>query len=363
MTRAFPTLFPDGVGDFFQGRLRKVELGAYFAHLLRFRGGRFAQHRRFPWFAFNTLQRNRTRQMSKIFVRQQHDAGRLTAEDIRAMLAENDQHIANKMIRYGSKLRGTRAYWLTRRQELMDMIRMKDSPHVFFTLSAADLQWPDLHRHMPKGDNPTNDLDSGIARRTRREALNNNPHIAAAYLDQRVQVYFKNFMVPLLGVRQYWYRFEWQERGSGHIHGFLWLEDAPNADEIDWDLLKRPDAIISDDQSDKMHQFLEYWNRMITASSPFPRVDDNMPLIGGHPCSLSRDGLRNTKQELADLLNWTERHTKCMPGYCLVKRKVPGQMTPKFFVDSITLCLCDRMPLFTQTVKGAFDLSPSGTTS
>jgi hypothetical protein len=49
------------------------------------------------------------------------------------------------MIRYGANLRGTRAYWLTR-HELMEMIRKKGSPHVFLTLSPADLQWPDLHR-------------------------------------------------------------------------------------------------------------------------------------------------------------------------------------------------------------------------
>jgi len=56
MTMVFPTLFPDGAGDFYQARLRKVDLGEYFKHLLRFRGGRFAQHKRFPRFAFNTLQ-------------------------------------------------------------------------------------------------------------------------------------------------------------------------------------------------------------------------------------------------------------------------------------------------------------------
>ena len=260
-------------------------------------------------------------------MRQQHNAGRLTAEDIRVMLDENDQHIANQMIRYGSKLRGTRAYWLARRQELMDMIRTKGSPDVFFTLSAADLQWPDLHRHMPESDDPVNDPHT--ARRTRRAALNGNPHIAATYLNRRVQVFFRSLMVPLLGVRHFWYRFEWQERGSGHVHGFLWLNDAPKADDIDWDLLKSPDMPIPDEQTDKMRQFISYWDRIITASSPFPRLDDNMPLLGEHPCNLSRDGLQNTKQELADLLNWTERHTKCMPGYCLVKRRVPGHNDPQ----------------------------------
>lgn len=59
---AFPTLFPDGKCDYYAPRARKVELGEYFAHLLKFRGGRFAQHKRFPWFAFNTLQRARTLQ-------------------------------------------------------------------------------------------------------------------------------------------------------------------------------------------------------------------------------------------------------------------------------------------------------------
>lgn len=48
MTRAFPTLFPDGARDFYQARWKKVDLGPYFEHLLRFQGGRFAQHRRFP---------------------------------------------------------------------------------------------------------------------------------------------------------------------------------------------------------------------------------------------------------------------------------------------------------------------------
>jgi hypothetical protein len=39
--------------------------------------------------------------------------------------------------------------------------------------------------------------------------------------------------------------------------------------------------------------------------------------------------MKNTKEELAELLNWVERHTKCSPGYCQIKRKVPGQQEPQ----------------------------------
>ncbi|KAF5336454.1 hypothetical protein D9611_006665 [Ephemerocybe angulata] len=325
---AFPTLFPDGKCDYYAPRARKVELGEYFAHLLKFRGGRFAQHKRFPWFAFNTLQRARTLSKSKIFIRQNHDEAKLTSNDIEELLREGDERIVAKMMRYGEDIRGTRAYWAARRQELIDAMRVKDSPHIFFTLSAADLQWPDLHQHMPPPEQPAD--TPADARKQRRTALNNNPHIAAAYLDERIKAYLKHFLGPLLDVVDFWYRYEWQERGSGHIHGFLWIRNAPNPEAIDWSLLKKPDAIIPDDQQEKMDEYLRFWNSIITASHPSPRgpEDANAPLPGQHPCSIPRQELKHTKQELSDLLEWVERHRKCVAGYCLVKRKVPGQDEP-----------------------------------
>ena len=30
-------------------------------------------------------------------------------------------------------------------------------------------------------------------------------------------------------------RYEWKHRGSTHIHGFIWLENAPNMDTLDWE--------------------------------------------------------------------------------------------------------------------------------
>ena len=33
----------------------------------------------------------------------------------------------------------------------------------------------------------------------------------------------------------YWCHYEGQNRGSPHIHGFLWLKDAPNMDTLNWD--------------------------------------------------------------------------------------------------------------------------------
>ena len=290
MTMAFPTLFPDSTGDFYQAWLCKVYLGEYFKHLLHFQGGWFTQHKRFLWFAFNALQQARTRSQLKVFVKQQHDAGQLTAADIRAMLAEGNQHIVNQMIHYGENLWGTCAYWTAHLHELMDFIQQKGTLDIFWTLSVADLQWPDLHQHMPQTENPT-EAPKVVCQR-RQVLLNKNPHIAA-YLDQLLQVYFKHFLSPLLGICHFWYHYEWQERGSCHIHGFFWLHNGPRANEIDWEVLKRADAIISDEQTVKMKNL--YWNQIVLTSSPFPCQDKNMPLLGEHPCSLKWDTLKKHK--------------------------------------------------------------------
>ena len=61
-------------------------------NILQHRGGQSAQHRKFSWFAFNTLQQANTRSHSKIFVKQ-HDAAKLTTPDIQKMLEEGDRQI------------------------------------------------------------------------------------------------------------------------------------------------------------------------------------------------------------------------------------------------------------------------------
>ncbi|KAF9501698.1 hypothetical protein BDN71DRAFT_1438317 [Pleurotus eryngii] len=68
----------------------------------------------------------------------------------------------------------------------------------------------------------------------------------------------KHFLIPLLGVQHFWYRYEWQERGSGHVHGFLWLKDAPNVDEIDWKVLAGGDTPIPREQEDRIKAFTTY---------------------------------------------------------------------------------------------------------
>ena len=57
--------------------------------------------------------------------------------------------IGERVTIFGSSLRGTRSYWNKSRAELTNMINQQGTPTFFFTLSAADTKWPDLHALMP----------------------------------------------------------------------------------------------------------------------------------------------------------------------------------------------------------------------
>jgi helitron helicase-like protein/uncharacterized protein DUF6570 len=230
---AFPTLFPRGIGDLQppNGHRRPLEVTImdWARHLLKYKDGRFGRHKRFRYVAFNMHYRRTAGRQARYATKKiTRPGGEGFDEDYLRELVEtgNTEQLSSLIARAANEVPGTRPFWNNRRNQLESMVRGIDCPHLFFTFSAADMQWPDLHRHMPS-------FGSIQARagpetyRTRNEDLSNNPHIAAAWLKKRFEVFFKEVIKKKFNVTDHWYRFEWQQRGSGHIHGFLWLADAP----------------------------------------------------------------------------------------------------------------------------------------
>jgi hypothetical protein len=94
-----------------------------------------------------------------------------------------DNKLAEHLMRFGSSLRGTRAYWTKCRTELTDMITQLGCPTLFFTLSAADTKWPDLHNVMPKNAH-SHRLNE---HRIKIENVIQYPHIVAMFMHHRFE--------------------------------------------------------------------------------------------------------------------------------------------------------------------------------
>ena len=310
-TMAFPTLFPLGKADFSIPRLRTVSLSDWAQHLMRYKDGRFGSHPRFRYMLFNQIMRQRVASSSRWFANK-NNGHSLTVDDLRQILepdSEDYNPLLNNIFRQGNVIAGARPFWSTKRRELQAYCRNLGCRALYYTFSAADMQWDDLQRQMPQ-------YDEYLAgnRTTRlqivRDNLQNHPHIAAGWLYRRWQLFLKHVFKPVVGFKDNWYRFEWQARGSGHIHGVCWLPDAPVAD-------------MSTEES--RSAFASYWSRHVKAVNPAPnrRPDPQ------HPSSLPPDQILNSTDFLASCLNRVQRH-KCTDAYCLRKKKNSDEKVCRF---------------------------------
>ena len=112
--------------------------------------------------------------------------------------------LAQRIACRSAVLPGTRPYWSDASQKLKAQIHDPNckSPHLFFTVSAADIQWPDLHQHMPV--QPSENENEQEAYQGRVANLNDNPAIAAYYFQKRWQIFYEEVVKPQLNVVDYW---------------------------------------------------------------------------------------------------------------------------------------------------------------
>lgn len=178
---AFPTLFPDGQGDPTNLSVcRNESLKEKIKHLIKFGERkeknwiyRFAEHPRFSYWALNMLQRSQILQQTGIFLKQNPGEQHLTLEQLRDMITNNSSNfLLSKLSWYIANITGSDAYWYKAKEELKAIIQHAGPPTFFFTLSAADMHWPELHALL--GSNITNNDNPS---EVRHQNVINNPHI------------------------------------------------------------------------------------------------------------------------------------------------------------------------------------------
>ena len=310
---AFPTLFPTGAGDFLAPRERVVTVGNYFKHLMRYDDGRFARHPRFRYFALNSEMQWRALQTGRVYIKQHPRDARLSLDELRSMIDCGGEQFSKRVMHYASSLRGTKQYWFKQRSRLIAMVDMLGMPTVFFTHSAADNQWPELARLICT-DNP----ESSSSRST---AVNQNPAIADWLFYERISKFVEAFYVDILGASDYWFRFEWQHRGSPHVHGLAWLPNAPDGEKL-----------LSCDESsqflDVVEHVISYVDQIVSTMNPGIPADGNnmqnavpLPKTKPHVCNRSYTEITDMIMDLVDLIATCQRHTRCSTAYCLKKKK------------------------------------------
>ena len=141
--------------------------------------------------------------------------------------------IISSLYYWCSKIRGSNSFWFQRRNELEAMINQIGLPTGFLTLSAADLWWPDLARLMGANFVQEERLTETEIAQQRQKLINENPNIVEDYFIYRCTLFIDKILNKKYTITDYWFRYEFQHRGSCHIHGVFLFAGAPNAKNVD----------------------------------------------------------------------------------------------------------------------------------
>ena len=132
------------------------------------------------------------------------------------------------------EIRGSPPYWEKARKDLYAMIRQLGPAHLFLTLSAAETRWVHLLKMLSiVVDNVTltDDEVSHLSWSTKCRLISSDPVTCARHFDYSVHQFFNTFLKssvsPFGHMSDFWYRVEFQHRGSPHVHCLLWISDVP----------------------------------------------------------------------------------------------------------------------------------------
>ena len=150
-----------------------------------------------------------------------------------------DQTVLSQYVRkdkaysFMKNIRGSPPYYQRTFYDLLAMIRQLGTPTWFFTLSAADLKWPDMIQTIARqyGVYYTDDEVAALSFDEKSNWLKHNPVTAARHFHYRLNVFFQDFWKstakPLGEIVDYAIRIEFQARVSPHAHCVIWVKDAP----------------------------------------------------------------------------------------------------------------------------------------
>lgn len=152
-----------------------------------------------------------------------------------------DSHTADSIVRLNEgfqvlrNLRGSPPYWEKAKKDIFAMIRQLGLPTWFCSFSAAETKWIPLLKCLGELIENVSYSDDEILNMSwehKSKLIKADPVTCARYFDFRFSKFFTevlgNDTHPVGQIKDSFYRIEFQQRGSPHVHMLLWIKDAPN---------------------------------------------------------------------------------------------------------------------------------------
>ena len=150
--------------------------------------------------------------------------------------------------------------------------------------------------------------------------MHSKPDLVAYFFMRRCELFFEHILKPIFNISDFWDRYEWQWRGSPHMHGLLWFHDAPDLDK----------ASFTDEEIEIVRLYFDHLCCAINPSEEEFR--SNPSTRDSNPCRRRFSDVPEEERlaDLNQLLNYFQRHTQC-GDHCLRRdRRNPEVMVCRF---------------------------------
>jgi hypothetical protein len=230
--KAFPWLFPGGVGDYSQYREEKLTPSEWARRMVLYKDGRFAKDKMWGFFALNFAERRKNQSSGSFFVNSWFKEGEKTLEEMKADIEGGNLEWIEKITYYCQRVRGSPAYWRAKRGEVYTWINYhvnegNGAPNFFITFSCAEYYWKDI-RKLIKDRYEAAGVAVPDLNKSWVEIVNDHTLIVQEYFQERVKIWLETIGKTIFRIKHYWVRFEFTpSRGQIHAH-LLAISDFKN---------------------------------------------------------------------------------------------------------------------------------------
>ena len=177
--------------------------------------------------------------------------------------------------RFLRALRGSPPYFEKAKKDLFAMIRQLGPATLFCSFSAAETKWQHLliilGKLIDKRNYSDDELDN-LSWEEKERLIQSDPVTCARHFDYQVQQLIGKVLLskvsPLGKIEDWFYRVEFQQRGSPHIHMLLWVDGAPKFGvDSDEKVIEFIEEIITCSRGEKDESLYELVGRQLHSHS------------------------------------------------------------------------------------------------
>ena len=177
----------------------------------------------------------------------------------------------NEGFKFLRALRGSPPYFEKAKKDIFAMIRQLGSATLFCGFSSTETQWIHLLRILGKlvdGKEYTDNELENLNWEEKSRLIQSDPVTCARHFDYQINQFIQNFLLsteaPLGKIADWFYRVEYQQRESPHIHKLIWLENAPTfGEDFDGDVVSFVDKIVTCEIPNDNPDLLALVNRQV----------------------------------------------------------------------------------------------------